>query len=75
MPNHVKSLDFVCDEVSQGQRFQALTVVDMFTREALAIEVGQPLCASDAVAVLDRLRRSRGCSGNLYCDNGSEFTS
>ncbi len=69
------SLDFVCDQLSQGQRFRALTVVDVFTRVALAIEVGQPLRASDVVAVLDRLRQSRGCPESLYCDNVSEFTS
>jgi hypothetical protein len=27
--------------LSKGQKFRALTVVDMFSREALAIEVGQ----------------------------------
>ena len=26
-------------------------------------------------SVLDRLRRLRGCPQNLFCDNGSEFTS
>lgn len=75
MPNHVWGLDFVCDQLSQGQRFRALTVVDVFTREALAIEVGQQLRAGDVVCVLDRLRQLRGCPENLYCDNGSEFTS
>ena len=55
MPNHVWGLDFVCDQLSQGQRFRALTVVDVFTREALAIEVGQQLRAGDVVA----------CSGSI----------
>jgi len=75
MPNHVWGLDFVCDQLSQGQRFRALTVVDVFTREALAIEVGQQLRAGDVVRVLDRLRQLRGCPESLYCDYGSEFTS
>ena len=67
--NVVWSLDFVCDQLSQGQRFRALTVVDVFTREALAIEVGQQLRAADVVNVLDRLRRMRGCPQSLSCDN------
>ena len=74
-PNLVWSLDFVCDQLSQGQRFRALTVVDVFTREALAIEVAQRLRAADVVSVLERLRASRGCPQSLSCDNGSEFTS
>ena len=42
---------------------------DVFTREALAIEVGQRLCAADVVAALERLRRSRGHPETLRCDN------
>jgi putative transposase len=36
-------LDFVADQLENGQRFRALTVVDVFTRESVAIEVGQNL--------------------------------
>src|SRR5215470_14741495 len=43
--------------------------LDVFTREALAIEVGQQLRAADVVSVLDRLRGSRGCPQSLSCDN------
>jgi putative transposase len=74
-PNAVWSLDFVADQLGHGPRFRALTVVDVFTREALAIEVGQQLRSADVVAVLERLRCSRGCPETLRCDNGSEFTS
>ena len=41
--NEVWSLDFVADQLANGTRFRALTVVDVFSREALAIEVGQRL--------------------------------
>jgi putative transposase len=50
-------------------------VVDVFTREALAIEVGQQLRSHDVVAAVERLRQSRGRPESLRCDNGSEFTS
>jgi len=73
--NHAWSLDFVADQLSNGQRFRALTIVDVFTREALAIDVGQRLGAADVVRVLDRLRTQRGAPRMLFCDNGSEFTS
>jgi putative transposase len=74
-PKAAWSLDFVADQLSRGGRFRALTVVDVFTREALAIEGGQQLRAADVVGVLERLRQIRGCPESLRCDNGSEFTS
>jgi putative transposase len=37
------SLDFVHDQLSNGQSFRALTIIDIYSREALAIEVGQRL--------------------------------
>jgi putative transposase len=40
-PNQVWSLDFVADQVVDGRRFGALTVMDVFTRASLTIELGQ----------------------------------
>src|SRR5918993_3264969 len=34
--NDIWSMDFVADELADGRRFRALTVIDMFTRERLA---------------------------------------
>jgi putative transposase len=39
-------------ELADGRRFRALTVVDVFTRESLAIELGQSLKGDDVVRVL-----------------------
>ena len=74
-PNEVWSLDFVADQLVDGRRFRALTVVDVFTRESLAIEVGQSLKGEDVVGVLRRIRQERGTPKMLFCDNGAEFTS
>lgn len=74
-PDQIWSLDFVSDQLANGQRFRALTVLDVYTREALAIEIGQHLKGTDVVRVLETLRQRRGCPECLYCDNGSEFTS
>ena len=43
------SLDLVADQLADGRQFRALTVVDVFTRESLAIEVGQSLKGEDVV--------------------------
>ncbi len=74
-PIRYGSLDFVSDECSHGRRFRTLTVVDVYTRESLAIEVGQNLKGHDVVRVLQRISDQRGVPQVLFCDNGSEFTS
>jgi len=74
-PNEAWTLDFVADQLVNGQRFRALTVVDVFTRESVAIEVGQSLRGEHVVRVLNRLTAQRGAPTRLYCDNGSEFGS
>ena len=66
-------MDFVSDQTSDGQRFRALTVVDVFTRECLAIEPGKSLRSADVVNVLSRSAKKGGAPKRIYCDNGSEF--
>jgi putative transposase len=73
-PNQVWSLDFVSDQLVDGRRFRALTVVDIYTRESLAIEVGPALKGEDVVRVLNHLKYRRGVPQFLFCDNGAEFT-
>lgn len=72
-PNEAWSLDFVHDQLSTGQKFRMLTVVDVFSREALAIEVEQRLRGEHVVEALNRLVRHRGPPKYLFADNGSEF--
>ena len=49
-PNEAWTLDFVADQLVNGQRFRALSVVEMFTRERVAMEVGQSLRGEHVVA-------------------------
>ena len=74
-PNQVWSMDFVADQLADGRRFRSLTVVDIYTRECLAIESEQRLKGEDVVLVLNRIKIQRGVPKFLYCDNGSEFSS
>ena len=74
-PNEAWSIDFVADQLADGRKFRALTIVDVFTRESLAIEVGQSLKGTDVVRVLSRIGSQRATPKTLYCDNGTEFTS
>ncbi len=50
-------------------------MVDIYTRESLAIEAGQSLKGEDVVMVLNRIMLQRGAPKMLFCDNGSEFAS
>lgn len=73
-PNEAWSLDFVHDQLSSGAKIRLLTVIDVFTREALAIEVGARLRGGDVARVLNRLVYLRGAPTALFADNGAEFT-
>jgi putative transposase len=74
-PDQAWSMDFVTDQLQDGTRFRSLTIVDVYTREAVAIEVGQSLKGDDVVRTLNKLKLERGVPKVLFCDNGSEFTS
>jgi putative transposase len=73
--NQVWSLDFMADQLTDGRRFRVLTIVDVYTRESLAVEAGASLKGTDVVEVLNQIRAQRGAPKMLFCDNGSEFSS
>ena len=50
-------------------------MVDNYTRECLAIEVGQSLKGEDVVRTLDAHHGRRGLPSTIKTDNGSEFIS
>jgi len=74
-PNQRWGMDFIADALDDGRRFRALTIVDVFTRECLAIEADLSLPARRVTAVLNRLAVTRGLAKIITVDNGSEFFS
>lgn len=75
-PNQIWAMDFVSDALFNGRRFRALTIVDAFTRECLAIHVDQGIRGEDVVAVMERLLFLRGQGPEkVRVDNGPEFVS
>jgi putative transposase len=52
-----------------------LTLVDNFTRESLALEIGQRLTGDDVVKVLEQVTATRGAPETIRVDNGPEFIS
>ena len=73
--NEIWSMDFVSDALFDGRRLRALTIVDNFTRECLAIKVGQSLRSDDVVQTLNQILQKRGVPKTIKTDNGPEFIS
>lgn len=73
-PNAVWSYDFVHDQMVDGRALKMLCVIDEYTRECLAIEVGASLRAQDVILTLSRLMRLYGKPAFVRSDNGAEFT-
>lgn len=73
--NQVWAYDFVFDWCANGQQLKCLTVVDEWTRECLAIDVGRSIRSARVIEVLSRLISTRGAPLYLRSDNGPEFVS
>jgi putative transposase len=73
--NHVWSYDFVHDQTEDGRPLKWLPVMDEYSRENLALEVGRGMKGADVVEVLDRLVEERGAREYIRSDNGPEFVS
>lgn len=72
-PNHIWSYDFVTDYTERGRQLRMLCVLDEFTRESLAIEVGRSFTSRHVLDVLGYLFAVRGAPEHIRSDNGPEF--
>ena len=74
--NEVWCMDFMHDRLATEDRrpIRLLTVVDVFTRECLVLEVARGFRAHDVTAALSRVVARRGRPQAIRCDNGTEFT-
>lgn len=71
--DHVWAWDFIHDRTADGRPLKWLSVVDEYTRECLALEVGRGMKASGVIRVLEGVVRQRGAPGHIRSDNGPEF--
>lgn len=74
-PNERWAMDFMHDTLSSGEAIRVLTVVDVFTRECLALAVGRRFRGEDVARVLASIAQARGLPRVIQCDQGTEFTS
>lgn len=71
--DHVWCWDFIFDRTEDGRALKCLSIVDEFTRECLALEVGRGLKSGQVIDVLIELFHVRGLPMHIRCDNGPEF--
>ena len=72
--NHVWAYDFVHERTRDGRGFRLLTILDEYTRECLAIDVGRKMSHDDVMYRLANLFFKRGVPEHIRSDNGAEFT-
>jgi putative transposase len=70
------AMDFMHDVLATGQTVRVFTLVDVYTRECVALEVARSFRGSDVARLLsDAGERRGGLPAIIQCDNGTEFTS
>jgi putative transposase len=73
--NQEWALDFVHDAAESGRKFRVLSVIDVYTRECLALEVDTSFASRRVTPELEKIVAERGAPEAIRCDNGPEFTS
>ncbi len=66
-------MDFMIDRLADKRSYRLLNLVDIFSRECVAMEVAQSFRSEDAVRVLKNACREHGLPKAIRCDNGTEF--
>ena len=74
-PNERWSIDFMHDRMANGRVFRPMNVVDDFTSECLALEVGFSFGSYDVVRCFEAIAFEREIPQTIRFDNGPEFTS
>lgn len=74
-PGQRWAMDFMHDELFDGKKIRVLTVIDVFTRECLELEVRKNFRGVDVAQVLSKLVERHGKPQTIQCDQGTEFTS
>lgn len=72
-PNHIWSIDFVHDRLSNGTSYKMLTVLDEYTREALCVAVKDKMGNEEVLEALYPLFLKHGKPEFIRSDNGPEF--
>ena len=71
--NHVWSWDFVMDRTDDGRAIKILTLIDEYTKEALAVYPARRIRANDVIDIFADVMVERGVPEYIRSDNGPEM--
>ena len=71
--NHVWSWDFVMDRTDDGRVIKILTLIDEYTKEALAVYPARRIRANDVIDLFADVMVERGVPEYIRSDNGPEM--
>jgi putative transposase len=74
-PDERWSMDCVSARLADGRWFRTLTVLDLYTRESLALVADRSLTGVKVAAALSHVLRQRRVPQAISADNGGEFVS
>jgi putative transposase len=71
--NHIWSMDFMRDSLSDGRSIKVLSVVDGYTRKCFRIEADTSINGVRVVRALTEIAHTEGIPEIIIIDNGPEF--
>lgn len=74
-PHERWAMDFMHDRLADGRLMRVLTVIDVFTRECLALVADKTFRGENVAGILSHLTKLHGPPDMIQCDQGTEFTS
>lgn len=63
-------MDFMHDILADGSKIRLLTVVDIFDRESITLELGYAFKSPQVAEVLQAAVAGRGTPDRIHCYNG-----
>ena len=73
--NQVWCMDFIHDQLGNGEEFRTLNIIDEFSRESLCMYSNRSIGGKQVIMQLKELIDFRGKPKAIRTDNGSEFIS
>lgn len=71
--NHIWSMDFMKDALSDGRKLKVLPIVDEYTKKCFRIEVDTSITGARVVRILNEIAPKEGLPEIIIIDNGPEF--
>lgn len=72
-PTECWTMDFISDTLVNQKKIRILAIIDVFTRQIVALAVGERRRSEDVVKVLSYATQKYGTSKRIFCENRLEF--